>query len=160
MKVAVFGMFLLASSLRRPTRVGQGASSPSSGLGTGVLFLSGISESWSSVAGCIGAGSPNSVPLFLSLLHVSRLPACPARDSLHPMRSHSLHLSMKPTSGILDGLLPGYRFVLSNSIVTLCIPRSWELIWQLGPDPLTDQKSPLLISLAFVQTRRRFLNTI
>ena len=48
-------------------------------------------------------------------LHLSNFPAFPPRDTLHGVKSHSLHLSIDPKSGTLGGPSPGHPTVLSNS---------------------------------------------
>ena len=93
-----------------------------------------------------------SLCLFSCHFHISHVPAVLARDTLLGVRSHSLHLSMNPKSGTLGGPSLGYPFVQLNSIVTLRIPCSWELVGHRGLDPHMDLKSYILmISPTFVK---------
>ena len=103
-------------------------SSPGNALRVVVMSWSGISVSWSLSAGCnISRGDGADSPLVSSLWHVAHVLQAytlhftisvpvflsflnfPAFPTLHAVRSHSLHLAMKPNQnrGLSAGLHPG-----------------------------------------------------
>ena len=63
-----------------------------------------------------------SVPYFLTFWHLSHFPAFSPRDTLHVVRSQTLHLPTDPKPGTLGGPSPGYPSMLSIPVpCTHCV---------------------------------------